>query len=74
MQDYHIIKDRIDTLVKLLQNDNLCSYDPYDSLNSTFLQSISLASKKPLFRLFWTQFFKQVSSKKVFFDYCRRWP
>src|SRR5487761_2723104 len=34
-------------------------YDPYDSLNSTFLKKISLVSEKPLFRLAWTQFFKR---------------
>ena len=41
------------------EKEEFRGYDPYDSLNSTFLQSISLVSKKPLFRLVWTQFFKR---------------
>jgi rhamnogalacturonyl hydrolase YesR len=41
------------------EKEEFKGYDPYDSLNSTFLRRIELVSKRPLFRLGWTQFFKR---------------
>ena len=53
------IENSFNKLAAYCEMENFKGYDPYDSLNSKFFRSIPIASKAPLVRLAWTQFFKR---------------
>lgn len=53
------IESSFNKLATYCEMENFKGYDPYDSLNSKFFRSIPIASKVPLIRLAWTQFFKR---------------
>jgi hypothetical protein len=53
------INHSFERLKKYCETNNFIGYDPYDGLNSEFLENLGTFSKNKLFKLIWIQFFKK---------------